>query len=93
MVNQVMLSRAARDIGTHEVVHDSQGAHERFLRTRPSRRVSRHDVEWKDVEPSLNSPVRPWDRPVPRPMGRGKTRRGRTHGGSMKRTVRSKRTR
>lgn len=92
MVKQAMLSRASRDVQSHTVVHDS-GTKERFPRSRPIRRVSRHDVEWKDVEPALTKPARPWDRPAPRPMGRGRGRRGRTHGRSQSRNVRSKRTR
>jgi hypothetical protein len=92
MVKQAMLSRAARDVGSHTVVHDSRGVQERSPRSRPMRRVSRHDVEWKDVEPALYRPARPWDRPMPRPTGRGR-RRGRTHGRSQRRNVRSKRTR
>ena len=91
MVKQAILARAARGMPSHSVVHDSKGAQERFPRSRPMRRVSRHDVEWKDVEPALTTPARPWDRPLPRPMGRG--RGGRTHGRSMKRAVRSKRAR
>lgn len=80
MVKQALLSRAARDLGSHQVIHDSKGAQERFPRARPRRRVSRHDVEWKDVEPALDRPARPWDRPMPRPMGKG-----RTHGRGRKR--------
>jgi hypothetical protein len=47
--------------------------------------VSRHDVLWADVEPALQTPLRPWDRPVSRPA------RTRTHGRAAQRRGRSTR--
>ena len=73
-----MRLEADRDL---HLVHDSP-RREAFppRRSRPMR-PSRHDVEWKDVEPAVNRPMRAWDRPMPRPMGK----KGRTHGRRRKR--------
>ena len=73
------LHRAAG--GSETVVwHDSLGRlderrHEAPRRRRPQR-VSRHDVTWEDAQTALGRPARPWDRPLPRPMGRTHGRGG-----------------
>lgn len=73
------------------VLHDSWNLPDQ--RPRPKGRakfrtahVSRHDVLWRDVEPALTKPVRPWDRSV-----RPTRRRARTHGRAAQRRGRSMR--
>ena len=80
--------RREADSADIDVVHDTpRREHWPRARNRPAR-PSRHDVEWKDLEPALSRPARPWDRPLPRPsMRQGRT--GRTHGRAMRREMES----
>lgn len=68
-------------------LHDDRPARKPRFRELPTR-VSRHDVLWADVEPALTRPLRPWDRPTPRPTA---GLRRRTHGRSVRHAANKRR--